>query len=62
MLTATLSVLPDGSVGDVSMVATSGPVTNKEMTAALKKWKFKPALCGSEPVAFDADFVIKWTH
>lgn len=57
-VTVTITVLADGSVGSVSLVGASDPARNKPFIDAFKHWKFKPALCGNEPVDFDLDYVI----
>ncbi|MGB7546249.1 MAG: energy transducer TonB [Terracidiphilus sp.] len=52
-----LTVLPDGSVGDARLLSDGGPIMDGPTLSALKKWKFKPAMCGDEPVV--ADIVIE---
>lgn len=52
-ISAALTILTDGSVGDVHIVDSAGKKTDDRAVEALKKWKFKPAMCGSEPVVTD---------
>jgi TonB family protein len=50
-----LTVLPDGSVDDVHLIGSSYPGMNEITQQIVKEWKFKPAMCGSEPVATDIE-------
>jgi hypothetical protein len=53
-----LTVLTDGSVSEVQLVG-GGTFDLAEGTRAdLKKWKFKPAMCGKEPVVSDVEVVV----
>jgi len=51
--TVTLTVLPDGSVTDVQLIGSAGHEMDKVTEETVRKWKFKPAMCGDEPVAAD---------
>lgn len=48
-----VTVLADGSLGDAQIVEVAGPAQHDAVMAALRKWKFKPAVCGTEPVVAD---------
>jgi TonB family protein len=53
-----ITVLANGSVGEVQLIA-GGTFDLAEQTRAdMKKWKFKPAMCGSEPVVSDVEVVV----
>jgi TonB family protein len=49
-VTAALTVLIDGTVGDVKILRSGGPVMDNAASEAFKKFTFKPAMCGAEPV------------
>jgi TonB family protein len=51
--TVTLTVMPDGSVDNVQLVRPASREMNQATQDTVKKWKFKPAMCGNEPVAAD---------
>ena len=53
--TFAVTVLADGSVGDIRLIGTGGKAIDKLAVAALKQWRFKPAMCGSEPVVADIE-------
>jgi hypothetical protein len=55
---AVLTVLTDGSVGDVQIVGKSGPLVNEAVIAGLKKFRFRPAMCGQTPVVSDVQIVV----
>jgi protein TonB len=48
-----LTVLPDGSVDDVQLIGRAGHDMDQVTQEIVKTWKFKPAMCGNEPVAYD---------
>lgn len=48
-----LTVLPNGSADNVHLVETAGHDMDQVTQAIVKTWKFKPAMCGNEPVAYD---------
>jgi|ERR1035437_362072 TonB family protein len=60
--TASLTVLADGSVGDVQIIDSGGRTMDQMTVAALKKWKFKPAMCGADPVVSDYEFEFHIQH
>jgi TonB family protein len=51
--TVTLTVLPDGSVENVQLVGSAGKEMDQVTLETVRNWKFRPAMCGSEAVAFD---------
>jgi len=48
-----LTVLPDGSVENVQLIGSAGHEMDHVTQEIVKTWKFKPAMCGNEPVAYD---------
>jgi TonB family protein len=52
-VTLAVSVLPDGSVSDVHLIGGAGHEMDEVTRQTVKKWKFKPAMCGNEPVSYD---------
>jgi hypothetical protein len=56
--TASVTVLTDGSVGDVQVIASGGRLMDGPTVAALKNLKFKPATCGNDPVVFDSQITV----
>jgi hypothetical protein len=52
-LDAELTVLTDGTVGKVGIVGRADSAHGGLLIEMLKKWKFKPAMCGTEPVVSD---------
>ena len=52
-LDAELTVLIDGTVGKVGIVGRGDRAHDGPLIETLKKWKFKPAMCGAEPVVSD---------
>jgi TonB family protein len=51
--TVALTVLPDGSVDNVQLIGSAGKEMDQITQEIVKTWKFKPAMCGNEPVASD---------
>ena len=52
-VTVALTVLPDGSVDDVHLVGSASREMDEITQQTVKMWRFKPAMCGNEPVAED---------
>lgn len=50
---AEITVQKDGTVSNVEIVRSGGRVNDEQLMMALKKWKFRPAMCGTEPVVTD---------
>jgi TonB family protein len=52
---AAITILADGSVGDIEVIHSGGAAMDKASLEAAKKYKFKPAMCGSDPVVADTE-------
>ena len=52
---AAITILADGSVGDIDVIHSGGAAMDKASLEAAKKYKFKPAMCGSDPVVADTE-------
>jgi hypothetical protein len=50
---AQVTVLTDGSVSKVEIVGSAGTAEDIAVMEKLKQWKFKPAMCGTEPIVMD---------
>jgi TonB family protein len=50
-----LTILTDGSVGDIRITHSSGQKADQIAIAAARKVKYAPAMCGSEPVVSDLE-------
>jgi hypothetical protein len=48
--TVVMTILADGTVGDAQVIARGGKRLDQANLDNLKQWRFKPAMCGSEPV------------
>jgi len=59
-LTASMTVDVDGSVSDVELSGSSGIPLDSDALKALRTYKFKPAMCGSEPVVADVDVEVDY--
>jgi TonB family protein len=55
-----MTVHKDGSVSDVYVIEPGAPFLTKPAIDALKRWKFKPARCGSESVDTDAQTIFNF--
>ena len=55
----TITVLQDGSVADVEVLGGSSKQLNEAVANALMKWKFKPAMCGSDPVNSEIQMAVQ---
>lgn len=51
--TVAFTVEANGSVSDIQIVQTAEHEMDRQTVETIKKWKFKPAMCGIEPVAAD---------
>jgi TonB family protein len=58
--TVAMTVLTDGSVTDLRLVGRATHSMNDAALQSLKKWKFKPAMCGTEPVVTDITVVVSF--
>jgi TonB family protein len=61
-VTASLTVLTDGSVGDVKILRSGGPAMDKAASEAFKKFTFKPAMCGADPVVNVIEISVSIQH
>lgn len=57
-----LTILTDGSVGDIHLIGRGGELMNDPAIETLRKWRFTPALCGTEPIVSDIRIVITVKH
>ena len=48
-----ITVLTDGSVDDVQLLGSAGKEMDQATQDTVKTWKFKPAMCGGEPIVYD---------
>jgi TonB family protein len=48
-----MTVLADGSVGDIQLIGSAGQSMDDATLRTLKGWTFKPAMCGADPVVSD---------
>ena len=55
-----MTVVTDGSVSDVQLVGTATRSMDDATLHTLKAWKFRPAMCGSEPVISDIEVVVSF--
>jgi TonB family protein len=55
-----MTVLPDGSVDNIQLIGSSTRAMDDATLQTLKRWRFKPAMCGSEPVAFDIEVTVSF--
>jgi TonB family protein len=61
-VTASLTILADGTVGDVAILHASGTAINKAAIDSFKKLTFKPAMCGADPIVSDTEISITVRH
>ncbi|HTM36938.1 MAG TPA: energy transducer TonB [Terriglobales bacterium] len=55
-----MTVLTDGSVTDIQLVGSSARSLDEASLNTLRRWKFKPAMCGAEPVVSDINVVVSF--
>jgi TonB family protein len=60
--TAAVTVLADGSVGDIQIMHSGGSAMDKLALEVIKKYRFKPAMCGSDPVVTDTEIEFNFRH
>lgn len=58
--TVSMTVLADGSVGEIQLIGSSTHSMDDATLQTLKGWKFKPAMCGAEPVVSDIEVVVSF--
>ena len=52
---AEITVLADGSVGDVQIMSASNPAIRQVVLGMFRKLKYAPAMCGSDPVVAEVE-------
>lgn len=55
-----MTVLADGSVTDIQLIGSAGHSMDDSTLRTLKTWKFKPAMCGTEPVVADIEVIVSF--
>jgi TonB family protein len=55
-----MTVLADGSATNFQLIGSATHAMDQSTLDTLKKWKFKPAMCGSEPVVADVEVVVSF--
>jgi TonB family protein len=55
-----MTVFADGSVGEIQLIGSSTHSMDDATLQTLKGWKFKPAMCGAEPVVSDIEVVVSF--
>lgn len=58
--TVAMTVQTDGSVSDIRLAGSAARSMDDATLQTLKNWKFKPAMCGSEPIVFDIEVVVSF--
>jgi TonB family protein len=58
--TVSMTVLADGSVSNIQLVGRAASSMDNAALETLKGWKFKPAMCGAEPVVSDIHVVVSF--
>ncbi len=56
-----MTVLTDGSVNNIQLLGTSTHSMDDATLQTIKTWKFKPAMCGAEPVVSDVEVVVSFS-
>jgi outer membrane biosynthesis protein TonB len=55
-----MTVLTDGSVANIRLVGHASRSMDDVTLESLKGWKFKPAMCGTEPVVTDITVIVSF--
>jgi TonB family protein len=50
-----VTILADGSVGDIRMIHSGGQKIDQIAMDTMRKWKYRPAMCGDDPVVSDEE-------
>jgi len=58
--TVAMTILADGSVTDIHIVGSAVRSMDDSTLQTLKSWRFKPAMCGAEPVVSDIKVVVSF--
>ena len=57
-VTVAMTVLIDGSVTDIYLIGSATGSMDDATLQTLKSWRFKPAMCGADPVVSDIQVVV----
>ena len=60
--TVVMTILADGTVGDAQVIARGGQRLDQANLDNLKQWRFKPAMCGSEPIVSEIQITTSIRH
>lgn len=55
-----MTVLTDGSVTDIQLIGSATRSMDEATLQTLKSWRFKPAMCGTDPVVSDIQVVVSF--
>ncbi len=58
--TVSMTVFTDGSVGEIQLIGRATHSMDDATLETLKGWKFKPAMCGAEPVVADIEVIVSF--
>jgi TonB family protein len=58
--TVSMTVLTDGSVTDIQLIGSATQSMDIATLQTLKSWRFKPAMCGNDPVISDIMVVVSF--
>ena len=58
--TVSMTILTDGSVSNIQLIGSAARSMDEATLQTLRSWKFKPAMCGSEPVVSDIEVVVSF--
>jgi TonB family protein len=58
--TVAMTVMTDGSVSNIRLIGTATHTMDDATLQTLKGWRFKPAMCGSEPLVSDIQVVVSF--
>jgi TonB family protein len=57
---ASLTVLADGAVEDIQLISRAGHTMDEAALKNMKRWRFMPALCGTEPVVSEVEAIVSF--
>jgi TonB family protein len=58
--TVAMTVLTDGSVSDIQLIGRATQALDDATLQTLKNWKFKPAMCGADPIVSDIAVIVSF--
>jgi TonB family protein len=58
--TVAMTVVTDGYVTDIQIVGSAARSMDDATLQTLKSWRFKPAMCGADPVVSDIEVVVSF--